>query len=292
MIVYWLALPPILLAQRLPLKLCYGIASILGDLVYIFWPRGRRNVVDNIHHVLGPEVSDSTVRHTARRSFRNYMKLLTDFARIGATEPAALEDRLQGSGWENLDQAFQRGKGVLLVSIHLGNWEVAGAAIANRGYRVSAVSETVGNERINRLAIDFRAKLGIELIPMEYALKRVYKALRRNEGVGLVTDRPLLPDEGVPVEFFGQCIAWPSGPAILALRTGATIVTGYLVRDSQDRYLGEIYPPMEFEVTGDHDRDVQVITQRVVSIQEDLIRRFPDQWYMFRRMWPPDPDEK
>lgn len=292
MIVYWLALPPILLAQRLPLKLCYGIASILGDLVYIFWPRGRRNVVDNIHHVLGPEVSDSTVRHTARRSFRNYMKLLTDFARIGATEPAALEDRLQGSGWENLDQAFQRGKGVLLVSIHLGNWEVAGAAIANRGYRVSAVSETVGNERINRLAIDFRAKLGIELIPMEYALKRVYKALRRNEGVGLVTDRPLLPDEGVPVEFFGQCIAWPSGPAILALRTGATIVTGYLVRDSQDRYLGEIYPPMDFEVTGDHDRDVQVITQRVVSIQEDLIRRFPDQWYMFRRMWPPDPDEK
>lgn len=292
MIVYWLILPPLLLAQRLPLKLCYWIASILGDLVYIFWPRGRRNVVDNIRHVLGPEASDRTVRHTARRSFRNYMKLLADFARIGVTEPAALEDRLKGSGWENLDKAFQRGKGVLLVSIHLGNWEVAGAAIANRGYRVSAVSETVGNERINRLAIDFRAKLGIELIPMEFALKRVYKALRRNEGVGLVTDRPLLPDEGVPVEFFGQCIAWPSGPAILALRTGATIVTGYLVRDSDDRYVGEIYPPLEFEVTGDHDRDVQLITQRVVSIQEDLIRRYPDQWYMFRRMWPRDPEKE
>lgn len=292
MIVYWLTLPPLLLAQLLPLRLCYWIASILGDFLYIFWPRGRRNVVDNIRHVLGPEASDRTVRHTARRSFRNYMKLLADFARIGVTEPAALEDRLKGSGWENLDKAFQRGKGVLLVSIHLGNWEVAGAAIASRGYRVSAVSETVGNERINRLAIDFRAKLGIELIPMEFALKRVYKALRRNEGVGLVTDRPLLPDEGVPVEFFGQCIAWPSGPAILALRTGATIVTGYLVRDSDDRYVGEIYPPLEFEVTGDHDRDVQLITQRVVSIQEDLIRRYPDQWYMFRRMWPRDPEKE
>lgn len=292
MIVYWLSLLPLLLAQRLPLKLCYGIASILGDLVYVFWRRGRRNVVDNIRHVLGPDASDSTVRQTARRSFRNYMKLLVDFARIGVTEPAVLEHRLEGSGWENLDKAFQAGKGVLIVSIHLGNWEVAGAAIANRGYRVSAVSETVGNERINRLAIDFRAKLGIELIPMEFALKRVYKALRRNEGVGLVTDRPLPPDEGVPVEFFGQCIAWPSGPAILALRTGATIVTGYLVRDSDDHYLGEIFPPLEFEVTGDQDRDVQLITQRVVSIQEDVIRRYPDQWYMFRRMWPREPEKE
>jgi len=291
MIIYWLILLPLFLAQRLPLELCYWIASILGDLLYVFWPGGRRNVVDNMRHVLGPEASDKTVRHTARKSFRNYMKLLVDFARIKVTEPATLEDRLEGTGWDNLDKAFQHGKGVLIVGIHLGDWEVAGAALASRGYRINAVSETVGNERINRLAIDVRARLGIRLIPMEFALKRVYKALRRNEAVGLVTDRPLLPDEGVPVDFFGQRIAWPSGPAILALRTGATIVTGYLVRNSDDDYIGEIYPPLEFEATGDHDRDVQLITQRVVSIQEDLIRRYPDQWYMFRRMWPREPEK-
>ncbi len=290
MIVYWLILPPFFLAQHLPIKLCYSIASILGDLVYVFWPSGRRNVVANMRHVLGPEASDKTVRRTARSSFRNYMKLLVDFARVSVTEPAALQDRLKGTGWDNLDKAFERGKGVLLVGIHLGNWEVAGAALASSGYKINAVSETVGNEHINRLAIDLRARLGIELIPMEYALKRVYKALRRNEAVGLVTDRPLPPDEGVPVEFFGRQIPWPAGPATLALRTGASIVTGYLVRNADDDYVGEIYPPLEFEVTGELERDVQFITQRIVSLQEDVIRRYPDQWYMFRRMWPPESD--
>ncbi|NIN68491.1 MAG: hypothetical protein GTO63_28045 [Anaerolineae bacterium] len=285
MIVYWLILPPFFLAQHLPLKLCYSIASILGDLVYVCWPSGRRNVIANMRHVLGPEASAKTVRRTARNSFRNYMKLLVDFARVSVIEPAALQDRLKGTGWDNLDKAFERGKGVLLVGIHLGNWEVAGAALASSGYKVSAVSETVGNEYINRLAIDLRARLGIELIPMEYALKRVYKALRRNEAVGLVTDRPLPPAEGVPVEFFGRQIPWPAGPATLALRTGASIVTGYLVRNADNDYVGEIYPPLEFDVTGDLERDIQFITQRIVSLQEDVIRRYPDQWYMFRRMW-------
>ncbi|TKJ31515.1 MAG: hypothetical protein CEE40_01665 [Chloroflexi bacterium B3_Chlor] len=291
MIVYWLLIPLLSLAQRLPLRLCYSIATVLGDLVYIFWPGGRRNVLDNMRHVLGPEAKEKEIRHTARNSFRNYMKLLVDFARTSTTDPTTLENRVKGEGWENLDNALQYGKGVLLVGSHLGNWEVAAAILAGRGYPVSGVSESVGYEGINRLAIESRAKLGIELIPMEYALKRVYKALRRNEAVALVTDRPLSADEGVPVEFFGQRIAWPTGPATLAIRTGAKIVTGYLVRNADDNYVGEIHPPLEFEATGDRDLDAQLITQRIVSIQEDLIRRFPDQWYMFRRMWPPEPEE-
>jgi lauroyl/myristoyl acyltransferase len=286
MIVYRLVLCLFFVTQHLPLKFCYWVASIVGDLVYIFWPRGRRNVLDNMRHVLGPQTSEKEIKDAARRSFRNYLKLLVDLARMPRTDPATIEKRLKGKGWENLDKAFQHGKGVILVASHMGNWEVAGAAIASRGYPVSAVSETIANERINRLGIQFRARWGIELIPMEYALKRVFRALRHNEGVGLVTDRPLPPDEGTPVEFFGQRITWPTGPAILALRTGAKIITGYLVRNADNDYIGEMYPALEYDVTGDEDVDVQCITQQIVCIQEDLIRRFPDQWYMFRRMWP------
>ena len=290
MIVYTLVLFLVFLTQHLPLRFSYKVAAVVGDLVYVFWPRGRSNVIDNLRHVLGPEATDKEIRDTARRSFRNYLRLLVDFARGSKMDAATTEARLKGTGWENLDEAFRHGKGVLLVGTHLGSWEVAGVALASRGYRVSAVSETLGNERINRLATRSRAARGIELIPMEYALKRAYRALRRNEAVGLVTDRPLPQEEGTPVEFFGQRIAWPSGPAILALRTGARIVTGYLVRSEDDGYVGEILPPIEVESTGDHDADVQRVTQEVVRIQEDLIRRYPDQWFMFRRMWPPESD--
>jgi len=290
MIVYTLVLCLIFLTQHLPLRFSYKVAAVVGDLAYVFWPRGRSNVIDNLRHVLGPEATGKEIRDTARRSFRNYLRLLVDFARGSKMDAATTEARLKGTGWENLDEAFRHGKGVLLVGTHLGSWEVAGVALASRGYRVNAVSETLGNERINRLATQSRAARGIELIPMEYALKRAYRALRRNEAVGLVTDRPLPQEEGTPVEFFGQQIAWPTGPAVLALRTGAKIVTGYLVRNEGDGYVGEILPPIEIESTGDHDADVQRVTQEVVRIQEDLIRRYPDQWFMFRRMWPPESD--
>ncbi|MGB9299367.1 MAG: hypothetical protein WCD51_02110 [Anaerolineae bacterium] len=297
MIVYWLVLLLVSLTQRLPRRLCYRIFGGAGDLVYVFWPSGRSNVIDNMRHVLGPEATDKEIKTTARRSFRNYMKLLVDFARSTDIDPATIEGRLEAIGlehldqaFEHLDQAFEHGRGVLLVGSHLGDWEIAGIILANRGYRVSAVSETLGNERINRMAIRSRAARGIQLIPMEYALKRVYGALRRNEAVGLVIDRPLPPDEGVSVEFFDQRISWPTGPAVLALRTGASIVTGYLVRNERDDYIGEILPPLEYETTGDQDAAVQRITQQLVSIQESLIRRYPDQWFMFRRMWPPESD--
>jgi lauroyl/myristoyl acyltransferase len=297
MIVYWLVLCLVFLTQRLPRGLCYWIASNVGDLVYLCWPSGRSNVIDNMRHVLGPQATDKEIRAVARRSFRNYLKLLVDFARNTDIDPATVEARLEPIGvehldqaFEHLDQAFEHGKGVLLVGTHLGDWEIAGIALANRGYPVSAVSETLGNERINQMAIRSRAARGIQLIPMEYALKRVYAALRRNEAVGLVVDRPLPREEGVPVEFFGQQISWPAGPAVLALRTGARIVTGYLIRNQGDDYIGEIFPPLEYDTTDDQDADVQCITQSIVSLQEDVIRRYPDQWFMFRRMWPSTPE--
>jgi lauroyl/myristoyl acyltransferase len=285
MVFFWLVLCLIYVAQHLPLKLCYLIATIIGDLIYLSWPRGRRNVVHNVRYVLGPDASDDDVKRTARFSFRNYTKLLVDFARIPRLDPATLARRVKTAGWENLDAALEGGKGVILVASHMGSWDVAGAALGSRGYPINAVSESLGNPRINRLAVELRAQLGVKLIPMEYALKRVYRALRDNEVVGIVSDRPLPPEEGTPVEFFGQRITWPTGPGLLALRTGARIVTGYLVRNARDDYIGELYPALEWEVTGDEDADVQRITQQLVRIQEDLIRRFPDQWYMFRRMW-------
>jgi lauroyl/myristoyl acyltransferase len=288
MIAYTLVLCLVFLTQHLPLRFSYKVAAAVGDLAYVFWPRGRSNVIDNLRYVLGPEATDAEIRATARRSFRNYLRLLVDFARGSNADPSIVEGRLQATGWEHLDEAFAHGKGVLMVGSHLGSWEIAGTVLAGRGYPVSAVSETLGNKRINRLAIDSRAAQGIELIPMEYALKRVFAALRRNEAVGLVTDRPLTSDKGVPVEFFGQRIAWPSGPAVLALRTGAKIITGYLVRNERNDYIGEIFPPLEFETTDDQESDVRRITQQLVCIQEDVIRRYPDQWFMFRRMWRPE----
>lgn len=276
----------IFLAQRLPLKAAYGIASLVGDLLFLLWRRGRASAIDNMRHVLGPGATDLEVCGTAQRSFRNYMKVLVDFVRLPRTSDREVESRVQGEGWEHLDRALERGKGALLVGTHLGSWDLAGLALAARGHELYVVAERQKPLWLDRIARDWREVRGIHLIFMERTVKSLFRALARNQLVGIVVDRPLPEGEGVTVEFFGQMISWPSGPAALALRTGAQLITGYLVRTLDGHFKGEIFPPLEFQPSGDKLEDLRRLSQKIVTLQEELIRRYPDQWYMFRRMWP------
>jgi len=286
LVTYGLFLGLVFLAQRLPLKVAYGIASLVGDLLFLLWRRGRANTIDNMRHVLGPEARDLEVRLTAQRSFRNYMKVLVDFVRLPRISDKEVERRVQGKGWEHLDLALRGGKGALLVGSHLGSWDLAGLALAARGHELYVVAERQKPPWLNRIARDWREATGIRLIFMEQTLKPLFRALARNQLVGVVVDRPLPEGKGVTVEFFGQMISWPLGPAALALRTGAQIITGYLVRTLDGHFKGEIFPPLEFQPSGDRFEDRRRLSQKIVTLQEELIRRYPDQWYMFRRMWP------
>lgn len=285
---YWSFRLGTFLARRAPLSLSYRVASFLGDVVYLGWRRGRANTIDNMRHVLGNGASGKHVRRTARNSFRNYFKVLVDFARLWGLDREALGRVLRGKGWENLDRALAGGKGVLLVGTHLGNWDLAGVALALHDYPVHAVADTqgFGSPRVNREVLASREALGIRIIPVEAPLRQIYRALQSNEAVGIVADRPLKDGRGVPVTFFGELTRWPTGVASIALRTGAAIVTGYLVRGSDGSFDGEMLPPLAFEPTGDKNLDLRRLTQEIVSIQERLIQQYPDQWYMFRRMWP------
>ncbi len=274
------------LAQRLPLRVTYGIASLVGDVLFLLWRRGRANAIDNMRQVLGPGATDLEVRRTAQRSFRNYMKVLVDFVRLPRTSDKEVESRVQGEGWEHLDRALEGGKGALLVGTHLGSWDLAGLALAARGRELYVVAERQKPSWLDRVARDWREARGIHLVFMERTLKPLFGALARNQLVAIVVDRPLPKGEGVTVEFFGQMIPWPSGPAALALRTGAPVIIGYLVRTSHGHFQGEFLPPLEFQPSGDKFEDRRRLSQEIVTLQEELIRRYPDQWYMFRRMWP------
>lgn len=286
LVTYGLFLGLIFLAQRLPLKVAYGTASLIGDLLFFLWRRGKANAIDNMRHVLGPRATDLEVCRTAQRSFRNYMKVLVDFARLPRIGDEEVERRVQGEGWEHLDRALEGGKGALLVGTHLGSWDLAGLALAARGHELYVVAERQKPPWLNRIARDWREARGIRLIFMERTLKPLFRALARNQIVVIVVDRPLPKGEGVTVEFFGQMIPWPPGPATLALRTGAQLLTGYLVRTLDGHFKGEIFPPLEFQPSGDEFEDLRWLSQKIVTLQEEVIRRYPDQWYMFRRMWP------
>jgi len=270
-----------------PVRLSYAVASLLGDVAYLFWRSKGLIARESMRRVLGPDSPLPQARALARRSLRNYAKSLVDFLRFPRLTVHELEALIaQSFGWENLESGLQAGKGVILVAPHFGSWDFAGAILGLRGYQLHAVADTLMSQRANDLVQRSRLARGIDIIPFGGALKTLYKALRRGEIVGLVVDRPMA-GSGVAVRFFGEEAYLPAGPAALALKTGASIILGYCVRHPQDdqKFLGGFFPPLSFAPSGQRERDIQALTQKIAEALEAIIRLYPDQWYPFHNIW-------
>jgi KDO2-lipid IV(A) lauroyltransferase len=210
---------------------------------------------------------------------------MLDFLRLGST--GAVQRGVYAEGWEHLDAALARGRGVIVVAAHFGSWDRAAALLQTRGLRAHVLVDRFEPPALDAVIQQVRAAHGLSIIPAEggAALRAVYAALRRNEIVILVADRPQR-EKGTPVTFFGQRAWLPSGPAMLARRTGATLMHAYLLRRPDLRtFQGAIEPPIEVAATGDRHADEQAIMQAVVDRLQRLIQQHPDQWYMFRPMW-------
>ncbi len=284
---YWGFRAALWLAARVPRWPAYRLAALGGELYYWANRAHSRKADENFAVMLADDVGTRRVRDTARRAFRNYAKYLVDFFRLPSIDPDALEGGVISEGWEHLDAALARGRGALLVLGHFGNWDLAGAVVAHRGYPMLALVDTFEPPQVDRLVHTTRGYAGMSLVPVEQggALRQIQRALRRNQVVAIVFDRPQR-EGGVEVEFFGAPAWLPAGPARFALRTGATVLPGYLLRRPGDlTYLGRIEEPVAFTPTGDEEADVRAYTQAIVARVEAILRSYPDQWYMFRRMW-------
>jgi len=279
------------LLLRLPVRVSYAGAALAANVAWHFMPVQRANAIANMRRVLGPQRRRAASR-VARQSFVNYAKYAVDFIRMPELSAGQLAARFEFDEWERYEAALARGRGCILVLMHFGNWDIGGAVLARRGYAFNAIAETQEHGPLNDALIAARTKHGIRLIPMEKAATGIIRAMRRNETLAILIDRPL-DDGGVEVEFFGAPIRVPGGPARIALRTGARVIAVSQVRSHPWRDRVRVIADFTIELpdTGDADRDVQLLTRRIMAAHERVIRRYPEQWYMFRRMWPAEAAE-
>ena len=282
---YWVLRIARKLSQLASLRVCYVVAVLLSDFAWLILPRQRENAVDNMAKVLGVDRGDPEVRRKARMSFRYYGMYLADFLRLPALGPDELERRFSFFGYDQIDSALQAGKGVIFISAHVGNWDLASAVLARRGYPVNVVAESFKPKKLNDLVQGHREIQGMKVIPLENPMRPILTALRKNEILGLLIDRPS-PEAGVLVRFFGGLTEVPAGAALLALRTGARVVSGVSVRNPDYTYSGFVNSHFDVELTGDLATDVRLLTQRIMDTMEAFIRQYPEQWFIFRPMWP------
>jgi KDO2-lipid IV(A) lauroyltransferase len=244
----------------------------------------RRAVTDANLGVAFPELDPRARAQLARRVYAHFGRMAVDSLRLSARGPSAVVPHVSGGDCVRLiEERLPRGRGIIVLTGHLGNWELAGAYVAARGYRLAAVVKPPSNPWVARHADSVRRSLGIETIPMPEARTGVARALAENRVVALVADQGAVRST-VFAPFFGRPTRTPVGPGLFAARTGAPILFGALVAQPGGGYRleGEV---LAESVEGDADAVIQDVAERFRERLEALVRRYPDQYLWTHRLW-------
>ena len=271
------------IALSLPLNLGYKLAVFISDLHYFFADKDRLVVTQNLKEIF-PEKSNKEIAEIRINIFRNFAKYLVDFFRFEKLDKDFIEKNIRIENINYFNEAFLRGKGVIALTAHLGNWELGGVVIALLGYPFWAVALPHKDKRVDKFFNNQRERKGVKVIPLGKAVRACLNVLKENKLLALVGDRDFTAT-GVVTEFFGKKALMPEGPAAFALKTGALIVPGFMLRNKDDSFTLRIEKPIEFVQTNNKQEDLRKLMSLYTKIIEDYIRRCPDQWYMFRRFW-------
>ena len=271
-------------AGYLPPRIGYWLAGCMGALLYALSPKLRRTLSDNIAHVLGIDAGDDRVRGLARQACVHYVKGHYDLFRVGRLTTAELKQMIRIEGREHIERALDRGKGAILISAHLGNIDVVGQLPLAYGVPVTGPVQHIRPERLYQYVLRLRQGHGLRLIPSDGPMMELYRALRRNEMIGLPCDRGIA-DSARETEFFGSPAPLPDGPVRVALRSGAALIPVFALRLPDNTFHAQIEPELLLSRSGDNETDVANGMGQVVEVMERYIARNPEQWLVAVPVW-------
>ncbi len=278
----WLAIQAL---DWLPLALARPLAAGLADGLRLLTPRWRRTALRNLE--LAYPGSDPPWRaEIIRGCYRNLGRVLLALARAPRLTPATIGDWIEYEGFEHYRAAMAKGRGVLFLTGHLGNWELSVAAHALHGHPMRMLVRRLDNPLLDRLVERRRSMHGNSPILKQQAAKEALKALRANRAVGILADQNAAGEDGVFCDFFSVPARSTKSVALLAARTGAAVIPGFAFWNARrGRYVLRFYAPLELQDSGDREADVLVATQRCQAAIERAIREHPDQWLWIHRRW-------
>lgn len=265
--------------RLLPLAAANRLARAATRLLDSIVPRLRRVARTNLSFAL-PEMSCAQHDRITDGVFHSIARMLVALSRFPSINRANVGQWIEYDGFENYAEAKRRGRGVLIATAHLGNWELSAFAHALLTEPMNVMVRPLDNPLINTLVEERRVLSGNKLIDKRDAARSVLKALRNNEAVGILIDQNASAAEGLFVPFFGKLACANSGFVKLANHSGATVIPGFALWDeTRRRYTLRFGPAIK--MTG----DVAVDTARIYAIIESAIRDHPDQWMWIHRRW-------
>jgi KDO2-lipid IV(A) lauroyltransferase len=282
---YWLVLIVARTLGAMPRGLARLAAGLLAFAVYWAFGRLRRVGVRNLELAL-PEVSQAERTRILRGVYRSLGWQLVEFCRMARYTAENTRDWIRTEGLEHYLAAQARGKGVLIVTGHLGAWELSSFYHSLMGYPMGMVIRRLDNRRLDDYVNKLRCLHGNRVLHKDDFARGLLTATRAGETVGILMDTNMRPPQGVFVEFFGRPACTASGLSRVALKTGAAVLPGFMVWEAAERkYVLRFGPELKFAETGDAEADAQAATQMCAAATEAWIRRYPDQWLWIHRRW-------
>ena len=282
---YWLVLAVARPLGWVPRGLARLLAGILVFLVYCFLGRLRRVGERNLELAL-PRLSGFERTRILRGVYRHLGWQLVEFCRMPCYTVANTRDWLRTEGLEHYLAAQARGNGVLVVTGHLGAWELSSFYHSLMGHPMGMVIRRLDNRRLDDFVNSIRCLHGNRVLRKVDFARGLLTAMREAETVGILMDTNMTPPQGVFVEFFGRQACTASGLARVALKTGAAVLPGFMVWEpAEGKYVLHFGPELEFTQSGDTEADILAATQQCAAATEAWIRRYPDQWLWIHRRW-------
>ena len=269
----------------LPHRVARLIGAGLGRVVYAVHPRLRKTGERNLALAL-PELGAAERGRILRLVYRNLGWQLAEFCRMSRYTPANTANWIRYEGLENFERALAEGRGVLIVTGHLGAWELSSFYHSLMGHPMGMVIRRLDNRRLDGFVNAIRCLHGNRVLHKDDFARGLLTAMRAGETVGILMDTNMTPPQGVFVEFFGHLACTASGLARVALKTGAAVLPGFLVWEPDEhRYVLHFGERMVIARTGDSEADAISLTRQCTAVIESWIRRYPDQWLWIHRRW-------
>jgi KDO2-lipid IV(A) lauroyltransferase len=234
-----------------------------------------------------PNMSPRARKVLLRDSMVNLGGHLGEFSRFSTITPETLREMIDCEGLDHLDAARAGGRGVIMITGHLGAWEMASFALSAFGYPFDFLVRRIENPAIERLIENIRTRFGNRTIDKRGAARSMLTTLRTGGGMlGLLVDINVVRNKGIFVDFFGVPACTTFIAAKLALRTGAAMVPVFAPwEDRRQRFVMQIGAPLTIERSGDEKEDIRQLTSKFTKIVEDTVRRYPDQWLWIHKRW-------
>jgi len=282
---YWLVVTASRCLGRMPRGVARGLVRLLAIAVFYGFGRLRRVGERNLELAL-PQLSSKAREKILRGVYISLGRQLVEFCRMIRYTPGNIRGWMRTEGLEHYLAAQARGKGVLIITGHLGAWELSSFYHSLMGHPMGMVIRRLDNCRLDDYVNGIRSAHGNFVLSKDDFGRGLLTAMRERKTVGILMDTNMTPPQGEFVKFFGVDACTGTGLAHIARKTGAAVLPGFMFWEaSEKKYVLRFGPEVEIPETDDVAADIFEGTQRCTNVLENWIRRYPDQWLWIHRRW-------